>query len=119
MDSLPSVSSPDTDLPAISRINFKSVPLISPLIFRLVIRFLLSSVIIVGKEPATTPLRVTCSVIKPSSAACIDRHPRSKHTTNISCLLHVKIFIRYSYFMLLYSKFFTLRKFAQELAFEL
>ena len=91
--------------PAISRINAKSAPLISPTIFRLVSLYFLLLPILSDKVPACSNLTVICFVIKSSSAAWIERQPNNINMTNKSCRLKVKflisLFLKFIFFLLL------------------
>ena len=93
IDSFPSVFPPLKSRPAISRINFKSVPLILPTIFRLVIRYFWFSPILSGKVPASSSLSVICLVNKPSSAARIAVLPSNTNSTVKNRLLKVNVLI--------------------------
>ena len=71
------------------------MPLILPTIFRLVIRYFLLALILLGKVPALSSLIVICLVIKPSPAAWIAKLPSNTNSTvkNRPLKVNVLIFI--------------------------
>ena len=71
----------------------KSVPLISPTIFKLVILYFLLLPILLGKVPALSSLMVICWVIKSSSAAWAETPHSNKRAIASKCFLKINLFI--------------------------